>query len=216
MGGALVAAVAVAVLVPVLLAGGPPAVPTPGPGTVPARTLPGGSVTALTTPRPTLPGSTPSVASPPPSGSSSPSSSSPSAPSPSTPAAGTVATRVRIERLGIDLPIIEGDGIDAPIGKAAHLPRSGWPGGGTNIYIYGHARDGMFLPLWQVAVGDIVILSLKGGGERSYTVRKVLPRVPWNALSYTAPTDHEILTLQTSTSYYATAPRFVAIAEPTT
>ncbi len=124
------------------------------------------------------------------------------------------AKRIRIERLGIDQKIIEGDGIDAPIGKAAHFPGTGWPGGGTNIYIYGHAREGMFIKLWDARKGDIVLLDLADGTQRTYVVTKVLPKVPWDALEYLDPTPAEQLTLQTSTSYFATAPRFIVIAVP--
>jgi len=127
---------------------------------------------------------------------------------------GIRAARIRIDRLGIDLKIVEGDGIDAPLDKAAHFPGSGWPGGGTNIYIYAHAREGMFLSLWDVKQGDTVILTLVDGTERTYAVDKVLPRVPWDAIEYLAPTPTEQLTLQTSTSYYPTAPRFVVRAYP--
>jgi len=136
-------------------------------------------------------------------------------PSPSpTAQRGIRADRIRIARLGIDLAVIEGDGIDAPIGKAAHYPGSAWPGGGSNMYIYGHARVGMFLPLWKVRVGDTVELDLVDGTSRTYVVTKVLPKVPFDAVTYLAPTPTEQLTLQTSTSYYPTAPRFVAIAVP--
>ena len=128
--------------------------------------------------------------------------------------AGIRAKRIRIDRLGINLAIIEGDGIDAPIGKAAHFPSSGWPGGGTNIYIYGHARTGMFLPLWDARKGDVIILDLVDGTSRTYVVTQVLPKVPWDAVQYLDPTPTEQLTLQTSTSYYATAPRFIVIAVP--
>jgi LPXTG-site transpeptidase (sortase) family protein len=124
------------------------------------------------------------------------------------------AKRIRIARLGIDLPIIEGDGIDAPIGKAAHFPSTGWPDGGTNIYIYGHARKGMFITLWDARRGDTVVLDLVDGTSRTYVVTKVLPTVPWDAIGYLDPTPTEQLTLQTSTSYYPTAPRFVVIAVP--
>jgi LPXTG-site transpeptidase (sortase) family protein len=124
------------------------------------------------------------------------------------------AKRIHIARLGINLPIIEGDGIDAPIGKAAHYPGSGWPGGGTNIYIYGHAREGMFITLWKARKGDTVVLDLVDGTSRAYVVTKVLPTVPWDAVQYLDPTPKEQLTLQTSTSYYPTAPRFVVIAVP--
>jgi len=137
------------------------------------------------------------------------------APSPSSSAAqGIQARRIQIRRLGIDLRIVEGDGIDAPIGKAAHYPGSGWPEGGTNIYIYAHARTGMFLSLWDARVGDKVVLTLVDGTQRTYVVDEVLPKIPWDAVRYLAPTPTEQLTLQTSTSYYGTAPRFVVIAHP--
>ncbi len=127
---------------------------------------------------------------------------------------GIVANRIQIPRLGIDLRIVEGDGLDAPMNKAAHYPGTGWPGGGTNIYIYAHAQTGMFLTLWQAKVGDQVILDLVDGTTRTYVVTQVLPKVPYDALQYVASTPTEQLTLQTSTSYTPTAPRFIVIAMP--
>lgn len=140
-----------------------------------------------------------------------PASGSPSA---STEPAGVVAKRIRIDQLGIDLRIVEGDGVDAPLNKAAHYPGTGWPGGGTNIYIYAHAQTGMFLSLWDAQVGDAIVLDLADGTTARYVVTVVKPKVAWNALQYLAPTPTEQLTLQTSTSYTATAPRFVVIAVP--
>lgn len=128
------------------------------------------------------------------------------------PAVAIRATRIRLDRLGIDLPIVEGDGIDAPLGRAAHYPGSAWPGGGSNVYLYAHARPGMFLTLWQAMVGDEVVLQLVDGTARTYIVTAVLPKVPWDALQYVEPTPTEQLTLQTSTSYGPTAPRFIVIA----
>lgn len=127
---------------------------------------------------------------------------------------GIVARRIRIARLGIDLRIVEGDGIDAPIDRAAHYPGTGWPDGGTNIYLYAHAQEGMFLALWKARVGDTIELDLVDGTTRAYTVTEVKPKVPWNALEYLRPTPSEQLTLQTSTSYTPTAPRFIVIAMP--
>lgn len=127
---------------------------------------------------------------------------------------GIVARRIRIARLGIDLRIVEGDGIDAPLNRAAHYPGTGWPDGGTNIYIYAHAQEGMFLTLWEARVGDTIELDLVDGTIRQYVVTEVKPRVPWNAVEYLRPTPSEQLTLQTSTSYTPTAPRFIVIAEP--
>lgn len=134
--------------------------------------------------------------------------------SPSSSAQGIRALRIRIERLDIDLQIVDGDGIDAPIGKAAHYPGSAWPGAGSNVYIYGHAQEGMFIGLWDAREGDVVELDLANGTTRAYTVDEVLPRVPWDGVEYLRATASEQLTLQTSTSYQPTAPRFIVIAHP--
>ena len=150
-----------------------------------------------------------------------PASPGPASPGPASPAAtspvgpvGLRAERIKVERLGIDLPIVEGDGIDAPLDRAAHYPGSGWPDGGTNIYLYGHARAGIFLPLWEAQVGDRIVLALSDGTSRDYEVARVVPDAPWNAVSYLDPTPREQLTLQTSTSNGATDPRFIVIAYP--
>jgi LPXTG-site transpeptidase (sortase) family protein len=127
---------------------------------------------------------------------------------------GIRASRIKIARLGIDLPIIDGDGIDAPVDKAAHYPGTGWPDGHTNIYVYAHARPGMFLQLRGAIVGDQVDLLLVDGSKRSYIVDQVLPEVPWDAIQYLQPTATEQLTLQTSTAPAENAPRFVVIAHP--
>ncbi|MHB8399787.1 MAG: sortase [Candidatus Limnocylindrales bacterium] len=201
--GGIVAIVVAAAAVAVVL-GGPAAQPTTS-GTTPGASQPGVGLTGSGNPYFSLPAI--------PSGPPSTGPSTSTGPTAST-GPGIRATRIVIARLGIDLPIVDGDGIDAPIGKAAHYPGSAWPGGGSNIYIYGHARVGMFLPLWQARVGDVVVLYLVDGTTRSYVVTKILPTVPWDAVTYLAPTPTEQLTLQTSTSYYATAPRFVVIALP--
>ena len=127
---------------------------------------------------------------------------------------GVRALRIRIARLDIDLPIIEGDGVDAPIGKAAHYPGSAWPGAGSNIYLYGHAQEGMFINLWDARTGDAVELDLADGRTVEYVVDEIRPTVPWDAVEFLQATDREQLTLQTSTSYQPTAPRFIVIAYP--
>ncbi len=137
----------------------------------------------------------------------------PSATGDLSPTADTV-DRVRIERLGINLPIVEGDGIDAPLDSAAHFPESGWPGDGTNIYLYAHARNGLFGRLTEAQVGDRVVLSMADGSEHAYEVAKILPAAPWDAMEYVAVTPTEQLTLQTSTSESVTDPRFIVIAYP--
>lgn len=152
--------------------------------------------------------------SPSPSPAGVPSSAAPGeASSPPSPGA-SVANRIRIPRLKIDLPIVEGDGVDAPLDSAAHYPGTAWPGGGSNIYIYAHARTGLFLSLWDVRQGDEVLLDTVDGRTVTYVVDEIRPKTPWDAVELLEPTDEERLTLQTSTSYTATAPRFVVIALP--
>jgi LPXTG-site transpeptidase (sortase) family protein len=126
----------------------------------------------------------------------------------------TVARRIVYSSLGIDLPIYEGDGVTAALARAAHFPGTGWPGGGTLIYLYGHARTGSFLALWQAQVGDVIELELADGGRARYAVSRVMREVTWNDLSWIEPTPNEVLRLQTCTSYGKTAPRFIVEARP--
>ena len=123
------------------------------------------------------------------------------------------ASAVRMDRLGIDLPLVEGDGSSVPEGYASHYPGTAWPGQGSNSYIYAHAREGNFLDLWRVRTGDRVEVDMADGSIAAYEVSEIHPLVDWDALEYLAPTDTEMLTLQTSLSYEDTAPRFVVIAE---
>ena len=121
---------------------------------------------------------------------------------------------VRVDRLGIDLPIVEGDGQSVPEGAASHYPGTAWPGEGSNTYLYAHARDGNFLELWEVRTGDVVELEMSDGRVLDFEVSEVVPLARWDAIGYLRDTPTERLTLQTSLWYHATAPRFIVIAEP--
>jgi LPXTG-site transpeptidase (sortase) family protein len=112
------------------------------------------------------------------------------------------------------LPVIEGDGVTVPEGSASHYPGTAWPGDGSNVYVYAHARAQNFLELWQVRTGDTVAVEMSDGSVMRYRVSEIHPVVKWDDLAYLAPTSSEQLTLQTSLSYADTAPRFVVIAEP--
>jgi LPXTG-site transpeptidase (sortase) family protein len=129
-------------------------------------------------------------------------------------ASGTPANRLRIARLGIDAPITEGDGVGVPLTAAAHYPGTAWPGSGSNIYLYAHARRGLFRELWKVRTGDNVELSLVDGRTATYQVAEILPLVKWDALEYLDPTATEQVTLQTCLGYETTSPRFIVIARP--
>jgi LPXTG-site transpeptidase (sortase) family protein len=128
--------------------------------------------------------------------------------------------RVQIPRLGIDLPILEGDierdavQLQTPENFAFHLPGTGIPGSGTNSYLYAHARRGMFLSLWNARVGDEVLISTPDGRVMRYVVAEVHPRVAPDDVQWAAATPPERLTLQTSTGPNPGDPRFVVIAQP--
>ena len=126
----------------------------------------------------------------------------------------TRADRVVVSRVGINVPIRDG-ALDAPIAEhvAYRYPGTSWPGGHSNLYLYGHARVGTFLNLKYMRVGDIVEVHLATGAWVRYRVTTVR-RVPWNDGTWTLDTPTERLTLQTCTSWYATADKIVVVAVP--
>lgn len=74
-----------------------------------------------------------------------------------------VATRIVIAALGIDLPIItaRGDSTTYPqCDVAMYIRELGQPGDPRATYVYAHARDGMFGPIYERA-----ILGKRGGPE---------------------------------------------------
>jgi len=130
--------------------------------------------------------------------------------------------RVQIPRLGIDLPVSEGDlvrDVDqqrTPENFAFHYPGTSIPGRGSNTYLYAHARIGMFLALWDARPGDQVLVSTPDLRVLRYVITEVHPRVPPDDISVVQPTPGERLTLQTSTGPTPADPRFVVIAAPAT
>ena len=142
------------------------------------------------------------------------------------PAAAAIATappaldgmRLRVARLGIDLPLLPGDTVrdtvlgSTPNGAAFLLPSTIPPGSGGNSYIYAHARAGMFLTLWDIRLGDVVEVTTPSGEARRYVVTEVHPRVVPTDVRYTLPSADERITLQTSTGPHDADPRFIAIA----
>jgi LPXTG-site transpeptidase (sortase) family protein len=129
-------------------------------------------------------------------------------------AAPTRADMVVVSRVGINVPIRNGV-LDAPIAEhvAYRYPGTSWPGGHSNMYLYGHARVGTFLNLKYMRVGDIVQVHLVTGAWVRYRVT-IVRRVPWNDGRWTLLTSAERLTLQTCTSWYTTADKIVVVAVP--
>jgi LPXTG-site transpeptidase (sortase) family protein len=149
-------------------------------------------------------------------------SAAPSTPAPTETVGGPIASgyRITIPRLGIDLPIAEGDVIrdieeqHTLEGYAFHLPGTATPGQNGNTYLYAHARTGMFLSLWNARAGDEVFVRAPDGQVFVYVVRDILAKVVPTDVSSTWPTATERLTLQTSTGPLPADPRFVVFAFP--
>ena len=127
-----------------------------------------------------------------------------------------------------------------PPDDAAYILQSGeQPGRNTNSYIFAHAINTLFKPLWNVQVGDEVLVRMSDDSILRYVVTEVRPNVacpdanadpalnppdPPLALQihddceqggfWTIPTDYERLTLQTSQGYNRNWGELVIVAEP--
>lgn len=128
--------------------------------------------------------------------------------------------RIQIPRLGIDLPIAEGDIVrdieqqKTPVNFAFHLPGTAIPGEASNTYLYAHARTGMFLSLWNARPGDEVFISTPDLKLLKYVILETHPRVAYDDVSWVQPTSSERLSLQTSTGPNPNDPRYLAVAVP--
>ena len=122
-------------------------------------------------------------------------------------------TTLRLERLGIDVPIVEGDGFRVPDGYASHYPDTAWPGDPGNSFVYGHAREEQFLELWRTRTGDRIEVDLPDGSVVVYEVTEIHPLVAYDDFAFLEPNGADTLTLQTCLTYDETAPRFVVVAE---
>jgi hypothetical protein len=186
---------------------------------VPAQAgpAPGASIDEAATPIVILPTLPPIDSSPPPSIVDSP-------------APGAVATRIVIETLGVDLPVIaQPDAGYPPCNVAMDLqhPGLGQPGGGRSIYIYAHARTGMFGPLYERAILnqhggaksliDLAVSVYTGNDLRYlYVITRVIPNVKADShfLDAALAATSETLWLQTSTGPNATFDKLQVVAEP--
>jgi hypothetical protein len=139
-----------------------------------------------------------------------------------------VATRVVIEALGIDLPVVKprGGSNTYPLCNVAMYlvdTRVGQPGAGKATYLYAHARDGMFGPIYDRAIqkqhggpsslkGMIVQVFTNDDLMFEYQVTKVL----LHQLTLDAPLSAttEQLWLQTSEGPKGTPGKTQLVAQP--
>jgi hypothetical protein len=206
-------------------------------------------------PTPSLPAiATPSPvaqASPPPTPTTSTTPASPSdepspTPTPSPLPDNVLAAQLQIESVGINVLVKQSTSAQTdsfPPHDAAYILRSGsQPGRNTNSYIFAHAENTLFKPLWNVQVGAEVLIRMSDDSVRRYRVTEVRPNVACpdpdattnnpqdfgvtpplalqihddcsEAALWTAPTDHERITLQTSQGYNRNWGELVVIADP--
>jgi len=127
--------------------------------------------------------------------------------------------RITVPRLGIDLPMALGD-VERDVRQGATpedvallFPTTNVPGTGGNSFIYAHARNDMFLQLWNVKLGDRVRVTATDGTRFDYVITQIVPRVDPADTSWLDPNGTERLTLQTSTGPTGAQPRFIAVAQ---
>ena len=139
-----------------------------------------------------------------------------------TPAGGAVTTRVVVPALQIDLPVVKAPGGYPYCNVAMYFgPPMGQPGEGRATYLFAHARDGMFGPIYQIAtvqgapqkmVGMIVQVYTSDNKLYLYEVTDVM--VHQLTLDAAAAATTEQLWLQTSEGPRGTPGKTQLLAKP--
>lgn len=149
-----------------------------------------------------------------------------------------VATQLQIESVNLNVQVLR-LAADEALGDccAYLLARTADPGRGTNSYLAGHALLSVFKGLWNVQLGAEVRLLMSDGQVLRYRVTEVhanvscpdpdaepMPNPPLDLLyagpdcgeggRWTAATDHERLTLQTSQGFNRNWGELVVVALP--
>jgi len=126
--------------------------------------------------------------------------------------------RIKISSVSIDLLLVKGDGTTPPVKYEAftypgadHL-LTGDENGGSNTYVYAHARNGMFWRLHDLHIGNIIDVKYGGSKVLHYRVSEIHPSVNWKDLNWLQPTTDDRLTLQTCNGWKDEDPRFIVVA----
>ena len=103
-------------------------------------------------------------------------------PTPTPMPAGTTAVQLEIPSLGINVLVKQSmdDATDnfPPRDAAYILQGSSQPGQNNNSYIFAHAAESLFKPLWNVQLGAEVLIRMSDDSVRRYVVNEVRPNVP--------------------------------------
>lgn len=131
-----------------------------------------------------------------------------------------VATRVVVPALRIDLPVVEGPAGYPLCNVAMYIQELGQPGEGHATYLYAHARDGMFGPIYELAhagqqrrmLGMIVQVYTSDDKLYLYEIREV--RIHQLTLDDALTATSEELWLQTSEGPKGTPGKTQLVAMP--
>jgi len=153
------------------------------------------------------------------------------------------AVQMEIPSVGINVVVRHSTSAETdafPPSDAAYILRaSSQPGRNTNSYVFAHALNNLFKPLWNAQVGGEVLVRMSDESVLRYVITEVRPNVacpdpdanpaqnpsdPPLALqihdtcdeggSWLLPTEYERLTLQTSQGYNRNWGELVIVAEP--
>jgi hypothetical protein len=127
-----------------------------------------------------------------------------------------VATRIRIAALDIDMPVIEGPPGYPPCDVAMYLKELAQPGQGKATYLYGHAREGMFLPLLETRGPDQrgLVVEVWTSDDLRYLYEIVEVRRDQTTLDDALAAESEELWMQTSEGPRGTVGKTQVIALP--
>lgn len=195
------------------------------------------SATPMPTPQPTALPTGPASATP------GESAGSTSEPTPTPLPDGVVAEQLEVPSVGINVVVRQSTSAETdsfPPTDAAYILRSSsQPGRNANSYVFAHALNTLFKPLWNVQIGADVLVRMSDESVLRYVVTEVRPNVPCpdpdadpglnppspplalqvhddceEGSFWTAATDHERLTLQTSQGYNRNWGELVVVAKP--
>ena len=156
------------------------------------------------------------------------------------------AVQMEIRSVGINIVVRHSQSAETdsfpPVDAAYILRNSSQPGRNTNSYVFAHALNTLFKPLWNVQVGAEVLVRMSDDSVMRYVVTEVRPNVPCpdpdattnnpedfgiepplalqirddcgEGQFWVQSTDHERLTLQTSQGYNRNWGELVVVAEP--
>jgi hypothetical protein len=127
-----------------------------------------------------------------------------------------VATRVRIAALDIDMPVIKGPAGYPPCDVAMYIKELYQPGQDRAIYLFAHARPGMFEPLLKTKAPDQrgSVVEVWTSDDQLFLYEIVEVRRGQTDLEDAIAADSEQLWLQTSEGPSGTPGKTQVIAKP--